>query len=582
MNRASLAALALPLAAAFGCQSYNFTPVGHCVVQPGTRRLSLSRVTTADVLFVVDDSDSMTPDQDNLARSFSTFIANLNATNQQRVSRGLAPIDFHIAITTTSIFENFADVGAWTCQSTCTGLSGQYCCDTYSKIPLTIAKECPTGGGCSGGYACSATCAGYGGIPVCCGPDGKTVETAPVACTTAGARCGDWKVQFVRDPPGCVMGLGTPGGPYAHGGFVGAPGNPRVLHFEKSLYETGNAAAIQQLATQFTQNVHVGSCGSGEEQGLQAARLALEKALAGQQLEADGSRAVWPHPGSKLVLVFVGDEDDCSSPEDPALGIVLSGPPGADTCVSNEGNKEWATQDFVSYFTSIRPPGLLGAAFIVATQSGTCEDLSGANACFPGTNPATCGSAAGRRFLAVGGALQAAGAEVVAGPICSSDFGPILNRVAEIVKPPSVLVLPTPPASVGLVELRIVREGGITRRTCAGPAPAGTSVAAATASYDWWFTRTGRPFEDGDDGTPQALTEFVYVNHERGTCEADAGDTYSADYIGRLPEAGCTSDAGCDAAVGPAGAFECCGSLGANGACQPPASGTVGTCLCKK
>jgi hypothetical protein len=580
LRRRSAVAVSAVLAVALGCNDYQFSPAGHCLIQPGTRRETLDKVSTVDLLFVVDDSDSMTPDQENLARSFSTFISNLNATNAARVGGGLEPIDFHIAITTTSVFENFADVSPYSCQTGCTGLSGSYCCDG-SHAPQRVPQQCGGGAGCGGGASCRTDCAGFAGVPVCCSADGKTVQTVPVACDVPGQRCGDWKIQYLRNPPTCVQGVGTPGAAYPHGSFVAAAGNPRVLHFEKALFTSGNAAAVQALATQFTQNVRVGSCGSGEEQGLQAARLALEKAAAGQQREADGSKAAWPHEGSKIVLVFVGDEDDCSSPEDPMKGIILSGGPGADTCVSNEGNKEYDTAAFVDYFSSLRPPSLLGAAFVVSTGSATCQDLSGANACTAGSNPPTCGSAAGRRFLQVASALQARGSEVVVGPVCDPDFGPVLNRIAEIAKPPSVLALPTEPASNQLVVLRIVGDGGLTRKTCAGPAPAGTSAADAAARYDWWFTRTERPMNGGDDGSPQALSQYVYINHARGGCEANPGETYSADYLGRVPDAGCRAPSDCQAALGgAASAWQCCTGFDAQGACVPPAA-DPGTCLCK-
>jgi hypothetical protein len=577
--RRTAALAALAAATALGCNDYQFSPTGHCLIQPGTRRETLSRVSTADVLFVVDDSDSMTPRQENLARSFTTFIANLNATNQGRVAAGLDPIDFHIAITTTSLYENFADVSPYSCQTACTGLAGSWCCDG-AHAPQRVPKECATGGGCAAGNACRIDCAGFQGIPVCCSADAQTVETAPVACDAPGQRCGDFKVQFVRNPPRCVQGVGSPGGPYAHGNFVSAAGNPRVLHFDKALFSKGDAAAVQALATDFTENVRVGSCGSGQEQALQAARAALDKAMAGQQREPDGSKAQWPHPGSKLILVFVGDEDDCSSPEDPWKGIILSGGPGADTCVSNEGNKEFDPQAFVDYFASLRPPALLGAAFIVSTASGTCQDLSGANACTAGANPPVCGSAAGRRYLEVARALQARGSEVVVGPVCDPDFGPVLNRVAEILKPPSVLSLPTAPASNQLVVLRIVGEGGLTRKTCAGPAPAGTSAADAAARYDWWFTRTAHPGTGGDDGAPQALSQDVYINHARASCEANPGETYSADYLGLVPQGGCRAASDCEAALGGTGAWQCCAGFDAQGACVAPTA-SPGTCLCK-
>src|SRR5690242_2314642 len=101
MSRPLRARALLPLTflVAAACQDYNFNPVGHCMVQPGTERVTLSNLSTADVLFVVDDSGSMGAEQTKLAQNFSRFISNLDSTNTARVAKGLEPIDFHIAVT---------------------------------------------------------------------------------------------------------------------------------------------------------------------------------------------------------------------------------------------------------------------------------------------------------------------------------------------------------------------------------------------------------------------------------------------------------------------------------------------------
>src|SRR5512145_2327692 len=99
----ALAALVLLLGAA-GCQDYNFNPVGHCLIQPGTERFTLSNLSTADVLFVVDESGSMLGEQGALATTFDAFIATLGSTTVARASAGLQPIDFHIAVPTSSVF----------------------------------------------------------------------------------------------------------------------------------------------------------------------------------------------------------------------------------------------------------------------------------------------------------------------------------------------------------------------------------------------------------------------------------------------------------------------------------------------
>ena len=312
---------------AAGCQDYNFNPVGHCLIQPGTERVTLSNISTADVLFVVDDSGSMGGEQQKLAANFSAFINNLNATNVTRTTAGLAPIDFHVAVTTTSIFINNPTTAV--CRSDCPGASQQVCCSMSGATPLSplrTVKSCSADSECGGGGAtCSSTCAGYAGEKVCCAA-GVAPKTEAIACATQGADCGELQRHFRFDGT-CTHGNATDGALYPHGDFVGYGSNPRVLHFDKQLYPAPVACPAtacgasetcvggfcrkscgattcplgytcsgtvcqppvnrqgltsQQLIDAFAVqsggvwqgNVIVGTCGSGEEQGLQASRLA--------------------------------------------------------------------------------------------------------------------------------------------------------------------------------------------------------------------------------------------------------------------------------------------------------------------
>ncbi len=497
LSRSRLALL-LAAALAAGCQEYHFNPVKQCIIAPGTEQVTLSKVSSADVLFVVDDSGSMEAEQAKLAASFDAFIRRLGTYNQTRVGAGLEPFDFHVAITTTSVFYN-PPSGA-TCAASCGGASN-VCCFTQIGVPQTVPVACPNGTECGAGSTCRTDCQGHAGEAVCCDGSG-TPATTTVSCDQPGAPCGALQEQyaFSRETQACTSssscttapystcvtpeptrGLGcggfvgqmccatksctssadcaagfqcgscaglsgvccasqTPtypqgqpnrllacspgvaveGAPYPHGGFVGVGTNPRVLHYDKSLYGTPAGDVWQPVADPstatnhqgftaadlnqfFVEDVNVGTCGSGQEQGLQAARLAVMKALAGQQVDVVNSAgnvadppvtADWPHAGAKLVVVEIGDEDDCGSPEDAFRGIVLQGSAGHDTCVADASlpqadQKEFPVTDIVSYLQSLDRP--LGAAFIVSTAQTACADSS----CTPG--PAATTSARGRR-----------------------------------------------------------------------------------------------------------------------------------------------------------------------------------------
>ena len=751
------AALAVALVSwASGCQDYKFNPVHPCIIQPGSERVQLSSVSSADVLFVVDDSGSMAGEQAKLALAFDRFVGSLHGYNDRRVANHLEPFDFHLAMTTTSVFYN--QLSSATCQATC-GSSSNVCGvvtgGAGTCTPTRVPKACPAGTGCDsgGGFACKTTCAGHAGEAICCDATGGTLETTTVACTSPGTPCGEIhnRYAFNREPQtctsspqctsapfdtcttsacgdylgqiccavksctnstdcdagfgcgscdgrtnvccsvsspvhpqgqpelglACAPGIAVEGALYPQGAFVGLGSNPRVLHFDKSLYGTdangdgswdpiANPSTAtnhqgftrKQLKDFFAANVNVGTCGSGQEQGLQAARLAISKALEGKQRDmrnaagtivaAPGVTADWPHAAAKLVVVYVGDEDDCSTPQDPVRGVILSGKPPHDSCWADaqlveSQQKEFRIADLVSDLQALHRP--LGAAFVVSTEDTTCTDES----CTPGqcrdctcnygssgtigsppnqcSPTSTCGGqAAGNRFLVAANALRAGGADVVeasicdpgaiacassaqcpAGSTCSSTcigaagasyccyssgplagtlwgtagFGEILARIAEIVKPPSALTLPTTPASAALTLLRITDPSGDTRKICRGPAlPPLTFQEALDQRYDWWFTATA---DQTFDKAPSAASRYVYVNHDTQQCEPNPGEGYSADYLGVLPAGGCTSQQECADVLGTGTDWTCfAGTNQDDGTCIPPSATAVGTCLCGK
>ena len=403
---------------------------------------------TADILFVVDDSGSMASNQKNLADNFGTFIAELAKTQKDRADRGLQALDFHIAITTSSVYENFPAAGNAACAST------------------------PQGPQCTfRSYA-----------------DGS-VQT--YACTGIGEGCGDLITRYSGfgaggTHPGCTPGVGVEGQPYPAGDFVAAGGNPKVLHFTKDLgWSTwGTASAdpkLTDLVAKFQQNIAVGTCGSGQEQHLEGARLAIQKALRqnGKTQPADVPASEFPHTGAKLVVDFVGDEDDCSGPADPNKAVQTNSAYDVqDTCVQDwrlpdsATRKEFATTSYVDFLTGLGRP--VGAAFIFS--SSCTVDATGKKVCQPGlcgcttaagqpADPATCGGkSSGTRMKEVATALEGRGVGVVEASVCDASFATTLQSIAQLVKPPAGLQLPSQPAANEVAVLRIVNGSGNTAR----------------------------------------------------------------------------------------------------------------------
>jgi hypothetical protein len=466
---------------------------------------------------------------------------------------------------------------------------GEDCGAPQTRYGTTrVPASCVGGVTCPTGTTCRTDCPNMAGAQACCDPTGLA--------------------------PLCELGVGTVGALYPRGDFVRKGSNPRVLHFDKDLFCTRvpdpatpdpndttcsdnlqDAAAITTLIGQFKQNVAVGTCGSGQEQPIEASRRAIQKALgqAGLSQPADVAAGEWPHDRSKLVVVFVGDEDDCSSPEAATGGIVFSATVDAcelDGTKPAEEQRRLKLSEYADFLAGLGRP--VAGAFIVSATGNTCEDA----ACQAGIccdtvctgNASVCtvgglcgGQGAGYRMIELSQLFQGRGGDVVVGSICNPGtvakpgFSSILERVAEVVKQPAGLQLPTQPAAGELTILRIVGADGKTRKTCAGPAPAGTSGAALDA-YDWWFTGGSDV-----DRTPTLASKYVYLNLARQACVANPGETYSADYLGLVPAEGCADRGECSAKLGGIPEeWSCCAGLDESGLCIAPPPSTRGSCLC--
>lgn len=567
--RRAIVALLLGLAA---CNDYQFSPVGSCLLQPGSVRVELPKTSSADLLFVVDDSPSMDPKQAELSARFRDFIQRMVDINVGRAARGLEPVDFRIAVTTSSMFT------ATPAPTYCVG--GSSCCAQTSCTVTACTRG--SNAGCGAGQVClhddlfDATTTYIAGEQAkCC-----TVSTCqPSAPCSAGDRCPVLQTAFPATFPGsCTPGDATAGAPYASGRFVSAGANPRLLTFPKSLDWASWTTAtpdprLTALVQQFQQNVLVGSCGAGEEQHLESGLQALTLAVNGGQPGV--TPGTFPRPDAKLVVVFLGDEDDCSSPSSAPL-VMTGFTPGADSCVLDKRRppaeqRQHPVSRYADFLRVLRASGRvadLAAAFIASSvrcgdgSHAPADVCAGPQSC-PVTPPAWCAPpapvcggayAAGERFLALADLLRRDGVPVVEGSVCE-DFGPILAGIADLAKPPSVLQLPSVPAARAVTNVSIVDGAGANVKTC-------------QRGTDWCFVDCAAP-----NGACLATgtSECIAINHGSGSCEANPGQTYAADYLGMVPAGGCATAADCAKSLGGAAT---------TWSCVVEAGMTRGTCSC--
>ncbi len=328
---------------------------------------AVSNAIATDILFVMDDSSSMEPKQDAVAIAFDGFIEELARANVARAAQGLAAFEFHVAVTTSSVFRNYGT--------------------------------------------------------------------------------GDFQKTYDR----CMPTFATAGAEYPQGDFIAVPGTAKVAHFVAGL----SPAAVAQAVAGVKANLRVGSCGSSQEQHLEAARLALQKVAGGRQPGLTPGE--FGHPGAKLLVVWVGDEDDCSSPADPARALVLTDPAsaGADACVRDRSlpaaqQKLFKVAEYDAFFTSLLqvnggPYASMGAGFVVSanrcTDGLTCAPADALQLQSPATCTGTAqfacsgASGAGVRFLALADTFRGRGVNVVEATVCE-DLAKPLSRLTGFVTAP--------------------------------------------------------------------------------------------------------------------------------------------------
>ena len=262
--------------------------------------------------------------------------------------------------------------------------------------------------------------------------------------------------------------------------------------------------------------------------------------------------------------------------------------PGNDVCTQDDAKpvaqrKKFPVQDYVDYFTGLGRP--FSGAFIYSADPTSCTpDASGNIVCTPGLCSCQCppscascgpsasgacqiasdcsGKASGNRFHDTSAGLRAKGVQTLDGSVCDWNFGKTLQGIAELVKPPAGLTLPTPPAAGQVTTLLIESADGKSSRTCNGP---GTNL-------DWYFVdcKTNAPLTAG-------TSTCILINHDTGNCEPNPGETYVAQYLGLVPTPSLSNPSGGCAAVS-----DCVTALGGEAqdwSCTASGS-TRGTCLC--
>ncbi|HEY0840316.1 MAG TPA: hypothetical protein VGD74_09020, partial [Vulgatibacter sp.] len=336
--------------------------------------LELPPGVSTDILFVIDDSESMTEEQEKVAAELENFVAAL--------LEGPIANDFQVGVVKTSVSKNV-----------------QYCDPNHPPefTPYPAAS----------------------GIL----QPGKDEKGKPI------------------DPEG-----------------------PRILRWDDP-----------DFLASFRQVVRQGIKGSGQEMGLEAMRRALSAPVAG------GANAGFLRPGSRLLVIVVSDEDDCSDPSGTALALQ---PPCEDVactddascgaeglyCLGDDVERQChpnacetaagrallePVERYVEYLRDLDDGrGRKRETFLAVIGALSTEAPHAPERCAAGGDEAQ-GVAVRYRQ-----AVELMGESGYADSICSESYGTALREIARLVSAPQTIELPMSPADGRLLRVDVTRADG--------------------------------------------------------------------------------------------------------------------------
>ncbi len=341
------------------------------------------------------------------------------------------------------------------------------------------------------------------------------------------------------------------GTPYPAGRFMSAPGNHEVLTDRHFADDPSGAL------TQFQQNIRLGTCGSSQEEGMEAMR-----------------RVVSENPGffrqnSRLVVVFLSDEEDCSDRTGNFVSYIIT-PEGIIDARLHPDYRDALTA--VSFYRSFLIEmaddrnGSVAVASIVSAVGDPPHDMEAEvhpdrdvyeqwncvdNVCLadcptwcsteycpaecaadpdqdqclsacqtrctanPRHDPCWCGGhTPGARYLELAGMFSRE--DRIMDSVCNHDFSETLEDLVDIVDPDQCMFLGARPYDddPGLVLIRIEREG---QEHIVCTPPEGEGEEHCEAGADWWYD---------SDGPELCLCED-------SRCVLEPGDSYRLSVVQR-------------------------------------------------
>jgi hypothetical protein len=210
------------------------------------------------------------------------------------------------------------------------------------------------------------------------------------------------------------------------------------------------AASSPTLVTDFQNDVRVGICGSGKEQGLRTMKLALSDRL------TDGTNAGFLRPDARLAVVIVSDEDAYSELHNP--GQVTDNPTSHKAATKANPDIYVPVQSYVDFLhgTLAGQGRDVTVAVIAGVDPTTKQPAAGA-----GSGCTTAYDSADRYAQFV----SAFGSKGLIDSICNPSFRTTLQEIAGLLDPGQSMPLDQVPADWRMLSVSVVSAAG-TRTSC--------------------------------------------------------------------------------------------------------------------
>jgi len=276
--------------------------------------------------------------------------------------------------------------------------------------------------------------------------------------------------------------------PYPKGALVAIERDGAGAPIENKLWYAGGAWKGPRmldhdsptLTADFQANVLLGTFGTGKEQPLRAARLALSERI------TDGTNAGFLRPGARLALVILTDEDDCS---DTAGALPTGSNSGQNACHDPVRKFQAGQMDDIGGFVEFLTGPIEGEARdpIVAVIAGFELDTLEPTGCVTMT------SASFDDPTRLDALVTALGSSAFKDSICRTTFHDSLQAIANLLVPQTVPLegaLPDP----RMLAVSLRKPGG---EVVGCPVAAAGSAEAAAA---------GAVYTPPIEGAPATLT----------------------------------------------------------------------------